>query len=236
MLKNLDWQEEIDGRKDFDCVISADGSLTTNALYDLETIAWRTFSSVELCVYPEAPNSTWPFGPNWAFQHTAKYMERGGRPWFWMEPDCVALKSGWLNFLNQTYFRSRKPIMGVIIEGMGHCNGTAIYPANFPRLSPNSMRCTHLAWDGVMKDETIQHTADGKPMMCHVWGIENGKALAFGGSPAHFTSWEDVMRWVDPRAMVFHRAKDGSLIDQLRLKRNEGRNIPGNIRAGCALA
>lgn len=216
MLLNLDWQEELDGRKDFDCVLTVDGSVPTSTIKALEIAAWRTFSEVNVLVYPTAPIQRWPNGPNWAFQQTARYIQKSCRPWFWMEPDCVPINPGWLNYWNQEYFDAGKAIMGVIIEGMGHCNGTAIYPAHFPSLSPESMSCTDVAWDGLMKKRTIQHTHNASHLMCHVWGITNGKALPFGGTAAHFDTWNDVKRWVDLGAVLFHRAKDGSLIERMR--------------------
>lgn len=216
MMNSLDWQEELDGRKDFDCVLSLDGGMSAEHRRDLEIAAWRTYASVETLLYPPPPVEAWPQAPNWAFQHTARYMQPGGRPWFWMEPDCVPLKPEWLYKLNQEYCVCRKPIMGVIVKGMGHCNGTAIYPANFPALSRAAMNCTDIAWDGLMKDETIKLTHDASRLICHVWGIKHQRAQPFGGDPAHFSCWSDVRRWVDLNAVVFHRAKDTSLIERLR--------------------
>lgn len=216
MLHNLRWQRELDVRKDYDCVLSLDGELTPDEIVELESAAWDTFDWVDVNVYPTAPNKSWPQAPNWAFQHTARYMQKGSRPWFWMEPDCVPLCPDWLDVLNKEYWRCKKAIMGVIVEGMGHCNGTAIYPHNFPQLSRDSMECTDVAWDGLMKKDTIWTTHNVPHLMCHVWGITKGRAKPFGGSPAHFRTWSDVERWVNLSAVVFHRAKDSSLIDRLR--------------------
>lgn len=216
MLVNLDWQEQLDGRKNYDCVLSIDGATSADLIHDLEIAAWRTYSNVEVYVYPTAPHPVWPNGPNWAFQHAARHMQPGGRSWFWMESDCMPLRPNWSSILNSEYHAARKPIMGVIVRGMGHCNGTAIYPPNFPKLSSAAMKCSDVAWDGAMKKETIHLTQDASHVMCHVWGIENGRARPFGGNPVHFKCWEDVERWVDLRAAVFHRAKDNSLVEQFR--------------------
>lgn len=216
MLANLQWQYELDGRKQFDCVISADSSLPDSILNELIVAAYRTFSTVDLLVYETAPNTNWPNGPNWAFQQTARFMQDGKRAWFWMEPDCIPLCPGWLTVWNDAYFSQKRPIMGVVVEGMGHCNGTAVYPAKFPRICRAAMNCTDLAWDGEMRDETIGITYNAAHLLCHVWGIKNGKAMPFGGDPAHFETWEDVERWVNSEAILLHRCKDTSLIEQLR--------------------
>lgn len=222
MLHNLDWQYELDGRKDYDCVLCADGELSVEMIAELERAAWRTYAEVNTLVYPTAPHPQWPHGPNWAFQQSARYMQAGARPWFWMEPDCTPLRPGWLDRWNHEYNIRKKAIMGVLVPGMGHCNGTAVYPANFPKLSPKSMTCTSAAWDGVMREETIRHTHDASDLMCHVWGIDKGQAKPFGGEPAHFSSYNQVEAWVNPRAILFHRAKDPSLIERLREKYANG--------------
>ena len=216
MLANLEWQAELEPRKDFDCVLSVDAGLPTQAIQALETRAWKSFAEVSILTYPVPPNTNWPNAPNWAFQHTARHMQQGQRPWFWMEADCIPLRPGWLTEWNRFYFQCGRPIMGVIVAGMGHCNGTAVYPACFPALSKRAMTCTDTAWDGLMKDETIRHTCNAPHLLCHVWGIENGRARPFGGEAAHFRSWQDVLRWVNLDALLFHRAKDTSLIERLR--------------------
>lgn len=216
MLCNLDWQEELGGGKGFDCLLSMDGGLEPSKMDELESAAWRAYSRVERFVYPKAPVEHWPEAPNWAFQHTARHMVSGSRPWFWMESDCVPLRPEWLYLLNQKYMICRKPIMGAIVKGMGHCNGTAVYPGNFASISRRAMECTHLAWDGEMAFDTIRLTCDASDIMCHVWGIKHGNAQSYGGDPAHFSTWRQVERWVNLRAAVFHRAKDTSLIERLR--------------------
>lgn len=226
MLNNLDWQAELEEPKDFDCVLSVDSEVPRDVIVELERAAWRAFSRVEVFIYPTAPDKRWPQGPNWAFQRTAIYMQPQGRAWFWMEPDCVPLQPTWLDQWNEEYVKSHKAIMGVIVPGMGHCNGTAVYPAHFPQLSPASMQCTDIAWDGLMKDDTIKQTHNAPHLLCHVWGIQNGKAKPAGGEPAHFNSWNDVQRWVNLNALLFHRSKDESLIDQLRIRIRAVRNQP----------
>lgn len=219
MSENLRWQEELDGRKDYDCVLAIDGSLSPAIVKGLEILAWRTYAQVETMIYPPPPVQAWPNGPNWAFQHTARHMQPGGRAWFWMEADCCPLHPGWLVRLNQEYRIRRKPIMGILVPGMGHCNGTAIYPATFPNLCRAAMECTDVAWDGLMKDDTIRLTHDAPNLICHVWGIKGGRAQASGGEPAVFQTWRDVMKWVDLNAAVFHRAKNTTLIERLREQR-----------------
>lgn len=225
MLKNLEWQCELDGRKPHDCVLSIDPEVPSGTARGLEIAAWNTYSEVNVYQYPEPPNKAYPNASNWAFQHTARYMMAGGRSWYWMEADAIPVRPGWLTALNQRYNVCQMPMMGSIVRGMGHCNGTAIYPANFPQLSDVAMTATDIAWDGQMMGQTIHLTHDASDIMCHVWGIERGWPTAFGGRPIHFNNVEQVRRWVCPKAVVFHRNKDGSLIDQLRVMMHESLHV-----------
>lgn len=216
MLSNLHWQWQLDGQKDYDCVLAVDGAIPPQDVDRLERLAWATYAEVEVYLYPPTPNSAWPNGPNWAFQHTARHMQPGRRPWFWMESDCIPLRPDWIGSINQAYNICHRPIFGPIVRGMGHCNGTAVYPADFPEMSKAAMLCSDLAWDGEMKRETIGLTCDASSIMCHVWGIQNGRAKPFGGEPAVFRTWRDVERWVDLNCVVFHRCKNETLIERIR--------------------
>lgn len=219
LLENLKWQAELDGRKEFDCTIAIEHGTRTKSVQACMDAAAESYDSIETFFYPRAPKPKWPNAPNWVFQHTARYMQRQQSPWFWMEPDCLPLKPGWLTLWNERYFAAGKPIMGFIIPNMGHANGTAIYPANFPSICRRAMTCTDVAWDGLMKAETIHLTENAPDLMCHVWGIKGGRAMICGGEPAIFDSQEDVDRWVNLNAVLFHRSKNTTLIERLRERR-----------------
>jgi len=219
MLANLDWQRELDGIKKFKCVLSVDSETPRNAVAECVKKAELTFESARSILYDPPPTSGWPQAPNWAFQRTAISMQFMGEAWFWMEPDCIPLRSGWLNRWDEEYRKCKKPMMGYIIEEMGHCNGTAVYPANFPQLSSKTMQVVDLAFDDVMKNDTIHLTHNANHLMDHVWGIHEGQAFSHKGDAAVFKSWSDVVSWVNLDAVLFHRAKDGSLIQQLRSKK-----------------
>lgn len=225
LLENLKWQVELDGRKDFDCIIAVEKGTRENLVESCINTASESYAWVETFFYPRAPKAKWPNAPNWVFQHTARHMHKQSSPWFWMEPDCLPLQPGWLAIWNQRYFDAAKPIMGFIIPNMGHCNGTAIYPANFPAICRKAMTCTDVAWDGLMKAETIHLTENAPDLMCQVWGIKNGKAMICGGEPAVFHTQSDVDQWVNPKAVLFHRSKNTTLIERLRERRNENLNL-----------
>ena len=220
MIKCLEWAIVLDGRNQFDCLIAHDPSLNGTALDRIRSVAARAFKQVLEFSYPRPPRETWPDACNIAFQSTAQHMQAvHHRPWLWFEADCVPLKPDWLPMLWQEYQFAGQPIMGPVIEGCGHMNGTGIYPANFATLSPRAMSAGELAWDTSMTPDLVGKTHDCSRLWCHRWGNVNGQLHQSQGPPPHFPNVESVRLWIPPEAVLFHRCKDGSLIDQLRAKK-----------------
>lgn len=219
-IKNLEWMHDLGDCKKFDAVVGHDLSMNKILYGQMLAAVRKVFHTVTEFEYRPPWETRWPLAANYAFQEAAwHFYEEDGRAWFWMEADAVPLKEGWLEALAAEYWACGKPIMGAIVEGRGHCNGTAIYPANFPSLSTKAMQSTDVAWDWEMRAETIHLTHNSK-LFCHIWGVEGDRVSAYGGVPASFQNQSQVDRWVCPGAVVLHRAKDGTLIDRLRERRS----------------
>lgn len=215
MLKNLEWISRLGCSKGFDSVLFQDEAMNPISKRQTFDLAAACFGSVELVEYTTPPITHWPCGANWAFQTAALMAIKNlNRAFFWMEADCIPLKRDWLSRWTDEYLNCGRPIMGSIVPIMGHCNGTAVYPHNFAGLSRRAMAARYGAWDTEMMRETISLTHH-TPLMCHVWGVENGRAVPFNGEPASFKTQEQVKQWVCPEAVLFHRSKDGTLIDRL---------------------
>lgn len=216
LTKNLRWMFDLDGANDFDAVVSQDSSMYPTLARDAIAAARKAFRSVTVIKYDMPPETKWPNGANWAFQSTAWRMIELGRPWFWCEADCIPLRPGWLKIWQAEYDHCDKPIMGSIIKERGWMNGTAIYPHNFCDISPKAMKATDLAWDFVCWPDISKITHNANHLMEHCWGILDGKPSAHSGVVASFPTQKEVDDWVPSRAILWHRSKDGSLIDRLR--------------------
>lgn len=216
LRKNLQWQIDLGGCKDFRAVCAFGGDLSDAVTGDLLMLARRCYSFVWRFDYPRARIEHWPWGPNHAFRQTAHYMQTHHAPWFWFEPDVIPLKRGWLAALYAEYRRSGKKFMGSIVPEAGHCNGAAIYPADTPNLLPRTMM-THnqLAWDVIMRPEMIHLCHNASHLMQHAWGRVNGRFHHCIGEAPSFLMPSDLEE-VNPNAVVLHRNKDGTLIDRLR--------------------
>lgn len=225
-IKNLNWWIYLDGKSDLDCVLSYDDITPANKVAEVEGLANRYFKSVQKFWYPAPIRKTWPFAPNWAWQETARYMAAThSKPWIWMESDGVAIRKGWLTDIAAEHYRAGKPFSGHIVTGMGHCNGLCVYPPIVAQYARDCLHVTEIAWDVVLGGELsrdgniLQYVHPSHTLFQHCWCINtaDGKAWNGSGEVATFKNTHDVIRLVDLTMAIFHRCKDGTLIDMLKL-------------------
>lgn len=221
-IKNAEWIVELGQNKVFDAMLSYEDNTHPQYVLRMRNALEQSFGSVQIFCYPRAPMEHWPEAPNWAFQHTANHIHQNiHRPWLWLEYDAIPVKPEWVGMLQSVYARCGKRFMGALVKPMGgHMNGVGIYPGDFPVRCPKAMKVTNVAWDFMMKPEMSNDVHDAGKLIQHCWGIHNGMIHAFGGEPATFKDFGDVKKYVYSPTIIFHRSKDGTLIDLLRMRLN----------------
>lgn len=220
-IKNTQWMGDLlnGGARRWDCVLAWQENTIGPFQMQMQQAAVRAFRTVTTCRYPNAPKSSWPAGPNWAFIHVAKFMAQLRRSWLWMESDMVPVVPDWLDQLQSAYAHCGKPIMGHIVQSKGfeHTQGTAIYPYDLLRRFPKLEAVPDgTAFDFFAKQDVAALTHDVGDLMAHCWGVVAGRIHDYLGAPPKFVTTADVESWVPKGAATFHRCKDGSLIDRLR--------------------
>lgn len=215
-LKNMLWQRELGGCSKYDCLLSFEANTDPKVAAKIQAAASDTYKNVFTLKYQPASMSAWPYGPNWAFQHTAMQMYDLGRSWLWMETDMFALTPDWMQKLQDEYARCGKAFMGHVVKDFGHLQGTSIYPFDLPARCPKIMTATNIAFDTVSKEEILRdcHAANG--LFCHIWGLHGDTPHHFTGIPIHFANVSQVNRWIPKEAVTMHRCKDGSIVDRLK--------------------
>jgi hypothetical protein len=226
-LKNLLWIEELDGRLPFDCVLSHDTETPVEIVRDMTIVANRVFRKTDVFWYPAPEKKYWPAAPNWAWQNVARYIEAVVKqPWLFLEADAVPIRKGWLQDIATEHERGGRPFSGHIVAGMGHMNGAGVYPPNVSAYSVGAFRTEETAWDVVLGEDLKIATGGVSAMVHpshtlfqHCWAINplDGRPWNGAGEVATFRNVHDVIRLVDTTMAVFHRCKDGSLIDWLRV-------------------
>lgn len=218
LLKNLAWMKELDGRLDYDCMLACDTD--TNPVR-AKASAESLFRSVRVLQYKRVQHNHWPFQQNNAFTNVAWHISaKHNGPWFWCETDSVPTKKGWLDALWVEYQKGGKPFGGHWNPASNIFNGVAFYPQNIPRYSQDMMMAGLVdakdaqgnpyqpPWDYYGSKQVRKHLHVMNGLMQHLWD--------FDGKPITFQTQESVQKLLRPEAVLFHRVKDGSLIDRLK--------------------
>lgn len=182
----------------------------------VESNAGHVFSSVRRFTCTGSSSMQWPVGPNVGWQSAARYMLQVKSPWLWLEPDAIPLKHSWLSRLEREYHFRKKSFFGPLVENRGHMNGVAIYPSDTAQRCPKAMSATTQAWDWILGGELGTDVYNASGLIQHCWGIVGGRPHPSDGPAAHFANKAELDNWLLPTAVVFHRCKDGSLINRLR--------------------
>lgn len=216
--KLMKWIVEITPPNDHPLILSHDYQTPPSFIENIATLAKLVFKSIKVLSYSPPCVEHWP--PTIAFIAAAKYMEKVGNSWLWMEPDCVPLVPHWLEALQEAYWKCGKAFAGPVVQDMGHLNGTAIYPANTPKRIPRALELKRTAWDITMKAEMIFDCHDLQPMYQHAWSVDNGRLHQYaGGAVPSFPKGSPLLNQIHKEAVIFHRCKDLTLIDRLQERR-----------------
>ncbi len=214
MCKMLDWVNVLGNSNAHEALLSYDKTTIRGSVSRAFAKASTCFAAVHQTSYSVPKGS--PFPQTVAWHHAARTMEGMNRPWLWLEADCVPLRSSWLNELQREYDYCGKPFCGPIVPTQGHMNGTAIYPAETPRIAPHTMGVINNAWDVQCRDEILPHTYSSN-LWCLAWSVERGRFQPDGGSELpSFPPNSPLLRQIPHHSVLFHRDKTGSLIQRLR--------------------
>lgn len=213
-VKNVEWMTTLHPRYNYDVLLSYDDTTPVSLVDRMQTACFNHFRNVHALRYPAPAKGTLP--QTMAFIAAARHVQETRRgPWLWFEYDMIPLKAGWVEALETEYYKSGKSFMGPVIPGMGHMNGTAIYPWDTPARVPKGLQNLAGAWDMEIKNEMIHDCHDSKTIQ-HAWCMIRGKMAPCGNGPEPSFRSQVVLMHLLPNAYVFHRNKDGTLIDRLR--------------------
>ena len=215
LIKNLKWMKTLGMAKTHDCLLSFDATTNGSVVREVIHLAKEVFCAVNQTSY-RVPHGT-SFPQTAAWQHAAVVMQKQGRPWLWLEADAIPLRKNWLGVLQGVYDNCRMPFAGPMVRGSNHMNGTpAIYPANTPDLLPRTMSHTRNAWDMECADEMAGKVKDIGHIAVARWGIKDGMLNELEGeAPIFPPGSNNLLNQIPKTAVVFHRDKNGSLIDRL---------------------
>lgn len=219
------------------CLLAADSAVPHEIKVEFNTIAKGIFDFAETAIVAvPADESGWPKAPNAMFRIAATHIESCFQlPWLWMEPDCVPMRASWLDEIALGYSRCPKKFMGALIQSSQppmppvHLAGCAVYPPDAAKLMAEFCAPTStLAFDIGSAGFTVPR-AFNSPLIHHHYGTmelaPTFKASREIGDPVNVCTLDFVRK----EAALFHRCKDGTLIDLLRQKADSAQTRPASV-------
>jgi hypothetical protein len=226
--KLLDWMGQLqDHYAPHACLMIADGEVPQETRVEFRDKARKLFVSGDaaICRVPEAQQK-WPDGPNAMFAAAARQIAEAYRwPWLWLEPDATPIRTGWLDEIEKEYNFYAKRILGNFIPSNGEADmppvalsGVAVYPADIYHGIKQFLSTPGKAFDITASTYTVPRAQESITLQ-HFWGKKN-LPPTFNQAAAPDGENLLTLSHIKPMTQVFHRCKDGSLIDVLRQKAN----------------
>lgn len=225
--KLLIWIAELGSCKPHSLLLCADSLVPQEKMRELMDIARPHFIRVTTMIVtvPMATAEQKVWAPNIVFLNVARQVHETSKlPFLFLEPDAIPIYPGWADDIAEEYEECPARFMGSIVKQVGqpglppeYLNGVAVYPNDaievFERIA--SVKDSSQAFD-VGSASVVIPRAMNTPLIQHLWGEKDLPPIFVKSklptSPKnHLTI--DVIR---KEAAIWHRSKDGSLIQILR--------------------
>ena len=226
----MGWIGQLGGCKSHDCLLVADAAVQWSECMHALALAREHFKSAEL-ISTDEPLDGWPQAANAMFLKAAMHVATHQRqPFFVCEPDCIPLKSGWLDALEEAYGKCGRLFMGAFTRGT-HPNysepvlaGCAVYPADAYQRLKDLFPCKR-AWD-VDTAPRVMPQAANTALIQHFFGQMDLPPTFAQSKTPQSTINTFTLEHLKPEAVVFHRNKDGTLLRLLKQKMFPEQSIP----------
>ena len=220
MLQLLEWIQDLGGCPKHDALLVADAGTEWQRCLEVKKLAAQSFKTVTL-ITNETSVMGWIEGPKSLFLAGAKWAHKQNVPFLQMETDAIPLVSGWLDKIDQRLHGLRWHLYGArvfeqrttIPAQVSEWN-SRLLPGRFKARIRHKTRCQLGSSIVELSDTGDQaHT----PLIKHRWG-EKDLAPTFVkrklAAPVNAFTLDDIPK----EAVIWHRNKDGTLIELLREK------------------
>lgn len=225
LLNLIKWIRQLGGCKDHDAVIVADADTPSRDVFQIQRESNLAFSATAIATTEKTVRG-WPQGPNELFLAAGHFAKKRNMHWLFLEPDAVPLCPGWLDKIDIQYRVAGARYLGQLVPcdqpGLPsqHFTGVGVYPADAIDEIEQRIRSNPNAAFDISTADILVPQATHCDLFQHLWG-ETGNPPTFGHRriPGTNVFGLDYLR---PGAVLFHRTKDGKLIELLRKKIDTG--------------
>jgi len=212
-IRLANWIAELGGTSRHDLLLAFHEDTTPDPIHEILKPHFNHVGGFKI----SDPETTYPAIANIMWHECVKTVaDQFNVPWFWMEPDAVPLVPEWLDKIEDEYLAAKKPFMldRVTTPTRSHNSGVGVYPGRVRDFTLRLWELASIPWDVFLAEEFTpftHHTGLIHDKFYRVWEDPNS-------GPPVFPDFESLSI-IEPGAVLFHRNKDGSLMDRLRESR-----------------
>lgn len=224
----LSWITELNGSgsSGYSILLAGDDKVSKEDREKLKQIAAQSFQHVVSAPIPVG-DAAYPVAANVMFFGAAKRIEEQFKlPWLWMEPDCVPVTKNWISDIASEYFWAPKKFMGPFVRSEDpkfpevHLNGIAVYPQDAHTLLLKQMKTPIKAWDIATAEFSVPRATECSSIY-HFWGQPDMPPIFRERRQKTDAKNINTIKMIPEGTALFHRTKDGGLIDILRKNLSE---------------
>jgi hypothetical protein len=212
-VRLANWLAELGGTSKHDLLLAFHEDTTPDPIHEILKPHFNHVGGFKI----SDPETTYPAIANIMWHECVKTVaDQFNVPWFWMEPDAVPLVPDWLDRIEDEYLAAKKPFMldRVVTPTRSHNSGVGVYPGKVRDYTIRLWELSNIPWDVFLAEEFTpfaHHTGLIHDKFYRVWEDPNSGPPVFPDA--------ESLSIIEPGAVLFHRNKDGSLIDRLRESR-----------------
>ena len=198
--KWLEWEHAINPTRTNDLIIWMSDDLNPVHMPIRGELCVRFHARKSDQAYEVAANSMFLGALDWVAENHPRHAM------LWCEADTVPMFRYWDELIQAEYDDYGKPFMGDFHSpaDIPHMTGNGIYPPNWRELAPSLAKINddrpHMGWDSKCAHEIVPRSHKACTIQQHFF------------APSVDEAW---MKNIHPETALFHRCKDGSLIDVL---------------------
>lgn len=220
-LSLLEFIGQLGGCQEYSALLVVDAGVDWAKCVDALSLANRIFRVASI-VCTDAPVTGWPAGANALWIAAAKHCKTVGTDWLWLESDAIPVKRGWLVAIDKMRKGSR--YFGQLYmypeQAMKVMSGIAVYPPDAidligPYIAANPTK----AWD-VSSAEAVVPLATNTKLIHHFYGEKDLAPTFIENRTSETRRNAFTLDQIPDEAVIYHRNKDGTLIELLRKKFN----------------
>lgn len=230
--KLVEWIGELGSCKPHSLLLCADSKIPQDQMRALMEKARPFFAHVAtmICTVVEnskdaKENTYW--APNQMFLAAARQVNTNYRfDFLWLEADAIPIYPSWLDDIAEEYEECPKRFMGSIVHQEGqpnmpkdYLNGVAVYPNDAIDIfnAIESVKNGGQAWDIGSAAQIVPKSVN-TPLIQHYYGTKEMPPVFVEARASDAPKNHVTPDFVNLTAAIFHRSKDGKLIDILRQK------------------